>query len=159
MEVADLNKDGFDDIIISSGDNADNSIIKKAYHGVHLFMNDGKNNFKEGYFYPAYGATKTLARDFDADGDVDLAMIAFFSENDKGKNESFLYFQNQGKLQFKVSNLNLPDDARYMSMDAGDFDKDGDIDLLLGNFQFGKPKPGVKLTPGLQIRLLRNSIR
>ena len=159
MEVADLNKDGFDDIIISSGDNADNSIIKKAYHGVHLFMNDGKNNFKEGYFYPAYGATKTLARDFDGDGDVDLAMIAFFSENDKGKNESFLYFQNQGKLQFKVSNLNLPDDARYMSMDAGDFDKDGDIDLLLGNFQFGKPKPGVKLTPGLQIRLLRNSIR
>ena len=35
----------------------------------------------------------------------------------------------------------------------------GDIDLLLGNFQFGKPKPGVKLTPGLQLRFLRNSIR
>jgi hypothetical protein len=159
MEVADLNQDGFDDIVISNGDNADNSNTKKAYHGVHLFQNDGKNNFKETYFYPAYGATKTLARDFDGDGDLDLAMIAFFSENDKGKNESFLYFQNQGKLQFQVSNLHLPDDARYMSMDAGDFDKDGDIDLLLGNFQFGKPKPGVKLTPGLQIRLLRNTIR
>jgi hypothetical protein len=159
MEVADLNKDGIDDIIISNGDNADNTIIKKAYHGVHVFLNDQNNNFKEAFFYPAYGATKTLARDFDADGDIDLAMIAFFSENDKGKNESFLYFQNQGKLQFQVTNLNLPDDARYMSMDAGDFDKDGDIDLLLGNFQFGKPKPGVKLTPGLQIRLLRNTIR
>ena len=159
MEVADLNKDGFDDIIISAGDNADNSNTKKAYHGVHVFTNDGKNNFKESYFYPAYGATKTLARDFDGDGDLDLAMIAFFPENDQGKNESFLYFQNQGKSKFQVSNLNLPDDARYMAMDAADLDKDGDVDLLLGNFQFGKPKPGVKLTPGLQIRLLRNTIR
>jgi len=119
MEVADMNRDGYDDIIISNGDNADYSHSKKAYHGIHIFMNDRKNNFKEAYFYPAFGASKTVAKDFDQDGDLDLAMIAFFAENDHGKNESFLYFQNQGGLTFHVSNLNLPDSGHYIAMDAG----------------------------------------
>lgn len=159
MEVADMNRDGYDDIIISNGDNADYSHSKKAYHGVHIFMNDRKNNFKEAYFYPAFGASKTVAKDFDQDGDLDLAMIAFFAENDHGKNESFLYFQNQGGLTFHVSNLNLPDSGHYIAMDAGDVDKDGDIDILLGNYLFGSVKPGDKITPGLQLRYIKNLIR
>jgi hypothetical protein len=159
MEVADVNKDGYDDIIISNGDNADYSHSKKAYHGVHIFLNDHRNNFKESYFYPAYGASKTVARDFDQDGDLDLAMIAFFAENDKGKIETFLYFQNQGNLTFKVSNLQIPDGGRYIAMDAGDVDRDGDIDILLGNYQFGAVKPGAVKTPGLQLTYYKNLLR
>jgi len=158
MEVADMNKDGHDDIIISNGDNADYSRSKKAYHGVHLFLNDGRNNFKETYFYPAYGASKTVARDFDQDGDLDLAMIAFFAENDKGKVESFLYFQNQGNLQFKVSNLNIPEGGKYIVMDAADIDKDGDIDIILGNYLYDVVKPIGKITPGLQLTYFKNLI-
>jgi hypothetical protein len=156
MEVADMNKDGHPDLIVSNGDNADYSFSKKAFHGVHIYLNDGRNNFKESYFFPAYGASKTLARDFDQDGDLDMAMIAFFAENDQGKNEGFLYFQNQGNMQFKVSNLGVPEGAHYIVMDAGDVDKDGDIDLLLGNYQFGKRKPGDKIPPGLQMHYLKN---
>jgi len=158
MEVADMNKDGYDDIIISNGDNADYSRSKKAYHGVHLFLNDGRNNFKEKYFYPAYGASKTVARDFDQDGDLDLAMIAFFAENDKGKVETFLYFQNQGSLQFKVSNLNIPAGGKYIVMDAADMDKDGDIDIILGNYLYDVVKPIGKITPGLQLTYFKNLI-
>ncbi len=156
MEVADMNKDGYADIIVSNGDNADYSYSKKAFHGVHVYLNDGRNNFKESYFFPAYGASKTLARDFDQDGDLDMAMIAFFAENDQGKNEGFLYFQNQGNMQFNVSNLGVPEGAHYIVMDAGDVDKDGDIDLLLGNYQFGKRKPGDKIPPGLQMHYIKN---
>lgn len=159
MEVADLNKDGYDDIIISNGDNADYSRSKKAYHGVHIYLNDHRNNFKESYFYPAYGASKTVARDFDQDGDLDLAMIAFFAENDQGKMESFLYFQNQGNLTFKVSNLQIPDGGHYIAMDAGDVDRDGDMDIILGNYQFGAVKPGANLTPGLQLTYYKNLLR
>ncbi|MHA8052959.1 FG-GAP repeat domain-containing protein [Aquirufa sp. OSTEICH-129A] len=159
MEVADMNKDGHDDIIVSNGDNADYSRSKKAFHGVHVYLNDGRNNFKEGYFYPSYGASKTVARDFDQDGDLDLAMIAFFAENDKGCNENFLYFQNQGNMTFQVSNLNIGNGGHYICMDAGDVDKDGDIDIVLGNYQFGAVKPGIKLTPGLQLTYFKNLIR
>ncbi|MHA8057899.1 FG-GAP repeat domain-containing protein [Aquirufa nivalisilvae] len=159
MEVADMNKDGYDDIIVSNGDNADYSRSKKAFHGVHVYLNDGRNNFKEGYFYPSYGASKTVARDFDQDGDLDLAMIAFFAENDKGRNENFLYFQNQGNMTFQVSNLNIGNGGHYICMDAGDVDKDGDIDIVLGNYQFGAVKPGTKLTPGLQLTYFKNLIR
>jgi hypothetical protein len=62
MEVADMNKDGNADIIVSNGDNADYSFSKKAFHGVHIYLNDGRNNFKESYFFPAYGASKTMAK-------------------------------------------------------------------------------------------------
>jgi hypothetical protein len=41
-------------------------------------------------------------------------------------------------------------------MDAGDVDKDGDIDILLGNYQFGKRKPGDKIPPGLQMHYIKN---
>jgi hypothetical protein len=159
MEIADMNKDGYVDIIVSNGDNADYSFSKKAFHGIHIYLNDGRNNFKETYFFPAYGASKTLARDFDQDGDLDLAMIAFFAENDKGTNEGFLYLQNQGNMRFNVSNLGVPAGAHYMVMDAGDLDKDGDIDLLLGNYQFGKRKPEVQIPPGLQMHYIKNLLR
>ena len=159
MEITDFNKDGFDDIMITNGDNADYSYSKKGYHGVRIYLNDKRNNFKEAYFYPVYGAYKTVARDFDQDGDMDLAMIAFFPENDKGKIESFLYFQNQGNLTFNVSNLQIPADGHYIAMDAGDVDHDGDIDILLGNYQSGNRKPGANKSPGLQLTYYKNLLR
>jgi hypothetical protein len=73
------------------------------------------------------------------------------------QNESFLYFQNQGNLNFKVSNLNIQFGGRWMVMDAGDADQDGDLDILLGNFQFGAPKKG-KVKPGLQLNYIENKI-
>ena len=77
FELADFNKDGYPDIVYTCGDNADYSPVLKPYHGVYIFMNDGSNHFKQQYFFPMYGCFKAIARDFDGDGDLDIAAISF----------------------------------------------------------------------------------
>ena len=134
MELADFNKDGFMDILYTNGDNADFSIILKSYHGIRIFMNDGKNNFKQTYFYPMFGASKAMAADFDLDGDLDIAAISFFTDPTQKPHEDFLLLDNQGNNQFKVATFPEATHGKWMVMDVGDMDQDGDADIILGSF-------------------------
>ena len=45
LELADMNNDGHLDILYTNGDNADYSYVLKKYHGLRIFINDGKNQF------------------------------------------------------------------------------------------------------------------
>ncbi|MDI9861880.1 FG-GAP repeat domain-containing protein [Flectobacillus roseus] len=133
IQVVDINKDGYQDIVYTNGDNADASISLKRYHGVHVYLNDGKTNFKRQYFYPMHGASKALSQDFDGDGDMDIAAISFFPDKKQSPAEGFLYFENTGK-GFTPHFMEGISDKKWMVMDCGDLDKDGDIDLVLGAF-------------------------
>jgi hypothetical protein len=134
MEVIDFNKDGYFDLVCTNGDNADFSVITKPYHGVRILLNDGKNNFTQFWFYPMPGASEVKARDFDLDGDVDLAVISFFP-NFKNNPESFLYFENRGN-DFEVKSTPLGNAGRWLRMECVDVDSDGDQDLLLSALNF-----------------------
>ena len=68
FEMVDVNKDGYLDIVMTNGDNWDLSRVKKRFHGVRILINDKLNHFKESFFFPMYGASKAVARDFDGDG-------------------------------------------------------------------------------------------
>lgn len=140
VELADIDKDGDQDLIYANGDNADYSYSLKAYHGVRIFLNDGKQKFRQAWFYPMHGASQVLARDFDQDGDLDLAAIAFFPDYNRKPTESFLYFENQGNFQFKPYSFPEAEDGRWLVMDAADVDRDGDEDLLLGSFYYSVTK-------------------
>jgi len=133
FELIDFNKDGYKDILLTNGDNWDYSAIRKNYHGVRLFLNDGQDNFKKSFFYPIYGASKAIARDFDNDGDLDIAAISFYSDLDN-QEQSFIYLSNEGNMNFKTNITLGAETGKWLTMEAADFDKDGDIDIVLGSY-------------------------
>jgi hypothetical protein len=137
FELADFNGDGYVDILYTAGDNADYSQILKPYHGVYIFLNDGQQHFKLKYFYPIHGCFKAIARDFDGDGDLDIAAISFFADYQNQPQEGFVYLENKGALSFEASSIPETKVGRWLTMDAGDLDGDGLTDIVLGNFSVG----------------------
>ncbi|RAJ09226.1 FG-GAP repeat domain-containing protein [Arenibacter echinorum] len=165
MELVDFNNDGFDDIIYVCGDNADKTPILKEYHGIYIFLNDGDLNFKQSYFYPLNGAYKAIPRDYDLDGDLDIAAISFFPDYMGSPEESFVYLENKGDMKFEDYSFPESIKGRWIVMDAEDMDADGDIDLALGSFVYFLPLGdttglGQKwLSEGPSIIVLENTTR
>lgn len=137
FELADMNKDGKLDIIYTCGDNADYSVILKGYHGVYIFLQEEKDKFSQKWFYPMHGSYKSLARDFDGDGDLDMIAISFFADYITQPTEALIYFENKGEYNFMPFKVNGFNAGRWLTMDAGDLDGDGDEDVVLGNFSNG----------------------
>lgn len=137
FNLFDFNGDGHEDIIYTAGDNADYDPVLKPYHGIRIFENDGANQFNEKFFYPLNGAYHAIPMDFDLDGDIDIAAISFFPDYENSPEESFVYLENKGDLNFEASTFPGSSDGRWIVMDAGDFDGDGDMDLILGSMIFG----------------------
>ncbi len=144
FELDDFNGDGFPDILYTCGDNADFSPVLKPYHGLYIFINDGNYHFKQQYFFPMNGCYKAIARDFDGDGKIDIAAIAFFADFDRQPQEGFVFLKNLGGMQFQPFSLKEAESGRWLTMDAGKLKANGKTDLILGNFSIApsikKPK-------------------
>ena len=132
FELADFNADGEMDLLVTNGDNGDYESPPKAYHGVRIFLNKG-GKFQEAYFFPQHGVFKAVARDFDGDGDLDIASVSFFPDYEKSPRESFVMLENKGGLRFEASTFRECIAGRWLTMDAGDIDGDGDIDMALAS--------------------------
>jgi len=166
FEPADFNKDGRVDLLVANGDNGEYDSPLKKCHGIRIYLNEGNLQFKEAWFFPMNGAYRAMARDFDEDGDLDIAAISYFPDYAKSPRESFVYLENEGGLKFAPYTFRECIGGRWIVMDAGDIDGDGDVDIVLGSHIMG---PGGKMAPawlrniwerqGPSIQILRNKLR
>lgn len=168
MRIQDFNNDNHPDIVYTAGDNADFLPILKPYHGIYLFENDTKNQFKQTLFLPLNGAYSALIHDFDQDGKQDIAAISFFPDFKNQIEQGFVFFHNQGKeltnpKNFKAYSFPQVNKGRWILMDAGDFDKDGDLDIGIGSLIMEVvPKMGIEnqwIQDGIPFLILENKVR
>lgn len=133
IDIADMNKDGRPDIIISNGDNADFSITTKPFHGITVYHNQGNMQFSSAEFIPYPNILHSEIADFDLDGDLDIASTAFFSHAMDQRYPAFIYFEHLGDkfVPYTFSNSNR---GKWMTIELLDMDRDGDQDIFMGSF-------------------------
>jgi hypothetical protein len=137
IRVMDVNADGKEDIIYTCGDNADYKPILKPYHGIYIFAaTDSAAAYEPFLFLPLPGAYDALPADFDQDGDLDIAAIAFFPDFVHQPERGGVYFENRGLGQYLPHALESNPLGRWMVMDVGDLENDGDLDIALGALTF-----------------------
>ncbi len=142
FELADVDGDGDEDLLLVQGDNADLSPVLKPYHGLRIYRNEGDHRFTEAYFYPMYGATRIVSQDFDADDDPDIAVSAYFPNlptNDSlvDAPRSFVYLENTStdSLEFVPHSLGGLNQGRWLLMEP--LRQNAHPALMLGAFNMG----------------------
>lgn len=140
----DMNGDGYRDIVIVNGDNADLSQVPKNYHGVYIFLNDGDNGFGQSWFYPMHGASGLEVADFDGDGRLDMFVLSFFPDSNQVPRQDLIYLRQNQEGGFDPFELNEDFQGHWLTMTSGDVDLDGDVDVFVGAFEFDDLYKGAK---------------
>lgn len=121
IRTGDFDNDGDLDFIISGGSN----------FGTRLYINSGNSTFTAMQVLQP-GAEGFIALncdwgDYDHDGDLDL-LLAGYSFN--GNTRHIKIYRNEGGSVFSDINTNLPCGSTSGSTRWGDYDNDGDLDIL-----------------------------
>ena len=138
----DFDGDGDLDVLVTNGDSFDDFLLK-PYHGIQWLENEGRYPYTPHPVAPLAGAHRALAVDLDGDGDLDVvaaAMIALAREGAERTLPSMVWLERVGPKEFTRHTLEVGMPT-HASLDAADYDGDGDIDLVIGNLSPQRPVP------------------
>jgi len=136
IELVDLDGDADLDILFTNGDTLDDLVVK-PYHGVQWLENRGDLEYVDHRLSDLYGASSAKAADLDGDGDLDIvasAFLPYLRPDDRGADliESLVWFEQVAPRRFERWSIERTA-TFHASIDVGDYDADGDIDIVGGN--------------------------
>ena len=143
MQLVDFDGDGDLDVLVTNGDSFDDFLLK-PYHGIQWLENEGRYPVSPLTRWPRWPEPiARVAVDLDGDGDLDVvaaAMIALAREGAERTLPSVVWLERIGPKEFKRHTLEVGTPT-HASLDAADYDGDGDIDLVIGNLSPQRPVP------------------
>jgi hypothetical protein len=145
IALADLDGDGDLDVLVTNGDTLDDATVK-PYHGVRWLENRGTFPFVPHDLAALPGAHRAEAADLDGDGDLDVAVAAFLPDVDhtRGDFASLGWLEQTRPGEFVRHTLQTGQ-LSHTTLDVGDYDGDGDVDVVVGNlvgFTFARTGTG-----------------
>ncbi len=140
IALADLDQDGDQDILYTNGDMMDDFQLR-TYHAVHWLENQGQDKWTHHALAAFPGVHRALAADMDGDGDQDVVACALVPARTLALHPdlslaSLIWLEQRGSGEFIPRTLEL-NHCHHAAMELGDFDADGDTDLVVGNFITG----------------------
>jgi len=141
LELADLDSDGDADVLYVNGDAFDNNRIT-PWHGLGWLENRGDAGFERRQITHLAGACRARVGDFDRDGDQDIVLTAFVPTAvdertvPPGPRASVLMLEQTSPGEYARHTLETGT-PNHAAIEAGDFDKDGDLDFAVGVHRSG----------------------
>jgi hypothetical protein len=137
LDVVDLDGDGDLDVVLAHGDMFDDLIIK-PYHGIQWLENRRTFPFEPHTLASLPGALRAHAADLDGDGDLDVVAVAMVhGDSTPGTPLASIVWLEQVQPGRFIRHTLETGMAVHAALAVGDFDLDGDVDIVVGYFSNG----------------------
>ncbi len=138
IQLVDLDGDGDQDVLYTTGDAMDNNLMRPE-HGVHWLENRGRFPFAHHRLATLCGAHRAVAADFDGDGDLDVVAVSFLPRKVFPRQQdmdSIILLEQVAPGRF-VRHALERGACDHVTCAAGDLFGTGRIDFVTGSFTLG----------------------